>query len=409
MAAIAQLKALFSIDHAQADKAVDNIGNKIQKLGSSQLAGLKGMIAGAFSVGAVAAFGRSLMQTADNMANIAAATNLTMGQLVALKSVSADNNVKFEDLANTLGKLRNAQGEVVNLSKPMEAALKTLGINAEKFVAADTASALEMIAKGYMDAGGSANAFSAVQDILGKQTKGLVEMLKALNAEGMDALIEKTKGATEGFNKLAEAQSTIEKFFNAVQIGAANAISAVSKLGEEMGKLSVEKPDQGFLSSLFESIGKVYYDKKYTQDLGGRKAKTPAAEAKAVEGSAEVKKRRENQAAITSKEAEKRAEQLTENEKRRDELYRQMDDLAIESQDRQKEIMSGKGMGAPDRGRVDALQAVGGLIGGAGGGAVDRRAERQLKVNEEMKREIEKTNRQLEDLNRRMEELAGVE
>lgn len=408
MSAIAQLKALFSIDTKQGEAAIDSIGNKVKQLGSNQLAGLKGMIAGAFSIGAITAFGRSLMQTADNMANIAAATNLTMGQLVALKSVSADNKVKFEDLANTLGKLRNAQGEVVNLSKPMEAALKTLGINAEKFVAADTASALEMIANGYVSAGGSANAFSAVQDILGKQTKGLVEMLKALNAEGMDALIEKTAGATEGFNKLADAQSTIEKFFNAVQIGAANAIAAVSKFGEEMGKLSVEKPDQGFLSSVFESIGKVYFDKQYMQDLGGRKAKSPAAAQKAIEASPEVQKRRENQAAISSKEATKQAEQLTENEKRRDELYRQMDDLAIESQNKQQEILGGK-LGAPERGRVDSLQAVGGLIGGAGGTPSDRRAERMLRVNEDMKKEIEKTNRQLEDLNRRMEELAGVE
>lgn len=357
------------------------------------------MLAGAFSVGAIISFGKSLMNTADGMKNMAEATNSTMGAMVALKTIGAENNLNWDEMSKILGKVRDAQGAVVNLSKTESDALARLNINAEEFVGAGVDKALELMAQGYVKANGSAESLNALNDIFGKKIgPKAVEMMKAMAAEGLDSLTERTKAATEGFEQLAGAQSTLEKFFSSIEIGAAKAINSVSKFGEEMGKLSVEKPKQGFLSSAFEAMGNVFYAGKFDQDLLGDKV-TNATRAKhglankgaaGASDSAAQSKMRANQAEVARKKSEdenKKAQELGRQYYFR-ELKNQRDIEQVQRETENKiadlnKPGAVKGVGAT----VDSIMRIGGQIGMSRPGLATE--DRAMRIQQETKKVME--------------------
>lgn len=372
MGAFAELKAFLGLDTSKFQAGIKDAEGKTAKF-SKTISGIGGMLAGAFSAGAIIAFGRSLMNVAYNMKNMAEATNSTMGAMVALKTIGAENNINWDEMSKILGKVRDAQGAVVNLSKAQSDALEKLNINADEFVGAGTDKALELIANAYVKANGSAEAFSAVNDLFGaKIGPRAIEMLKALAAEGIGPLSKRTKEATKGFEELAAAQSTIEKFFSSVQIWAAKAIGAISSFGEELGKLSVQSPKQGVLSSVFEAIGSVFYKGKFDQDLGvaggapkgGVSGTAGGEKAQTADTNPDVEKRRKNLAEVAAKKAE-------EENKRAQELGRRYYFKELHNADQQKQLESdyaeavskvkatGKGINA------DSIARIGGSIGGS--------------------------------------------
>lgn len=402
----AELKVVAKLDNSQVTSGLSGMASK--------LAGMKGMIAGAFGVGAILSFGKNLLQSADDMAKMANATNMTMGQLVALKTVAAENNMGINELGMALNKVRDAQGQVVSLSPAMLKALADLNINAEAFISAGTDEALSMIAKGYVDAQGSAGAYSAVLDILGKSGGQSIDMLKALAGEGLAPLAERTKDATDGFNALAAAQGNVEKFFNSIQIGAGAAIGKVMQLGEELGKFSVEKPKQGVIASVFEGIGNIFYKGKFDQDIVGEKTKAGTAKkqqeelakkAVATEKSSDLAAFAENQRKAKEKamDAALRAdEKLSAKE---DDFNEQQDILSVEYHKKIKDIQSGKSIGIPSMARVDSLQAIGGIVGGVAGRGdqAARIAERQAKTQEAIQALIRETNTKFDQLNSKLD------
>jgi len=105
-----------------------------------------------------------------------------------------------------------------------------------------------------------------------------------------------------------------------------------------------------------------------------------------------------------AKEKEKAAQEKSDRAKELFNLYAQQNEL----KEREKELLAGTlqpGISSPERGRVDSLQAVGGLIGGAGGGAIERRAEKQLKVTEDMQKELQRLYNKMDEVRT---EIAGL-
>lgn len=322
MAALAELKAIVGIDAGNYKAGVKEITSLTSSFQKS-ISGIGGMLAGAFSVGAIIAFGKSLMNTAHEMDKTAEAVNLTMGALIALKTVAAEHGMDMEDLSKVLAKVRDAQGSLVNLSEKHEKALKSLNISANEFVGAGTDKALELIANAYVKANGSAEAFAAINDLFGgKIGRKTIEMLKALDAEGLGPLAERTKEATKGFEQLAAAQSKIEKFFNAIQLGAAGAITKIAAFGAELGRLSVEKPKMdwftkysglGLYQNFWESIGAAFFGDGGGADTGKRKPTGGASANGGGSVNSDVTKMQQNQAAkdkIASDKVNEKAQEL---------------------------------------------------------------------------------------------------
>ena len=400
MSALAELKALLNLDATQYKaeaKQVTSLTSSFQK----SISGIGGMLAGAFSVGALISFGKSLMNTAHEMDKIAEATNMTMGQLVALKTIGAENGLEFDDMSKVLGKVRDAQGQLVNLSKKHEDALKSLKISADDFVGAGTDKALELIAQAYVKAGGSAEAFAAINELFGgKIGRKTIETLIALDKEGLGPLAERTKEATKGFEEMAKAQATLERAGNTVQLWAAAAVGAIERVGAALGELSVEIEQKGFKKGLQDYFA--FSEAGPETALGVQDMKKKKSFTGLFTGDADIKpnadqiKRKENLAAEAKKKADK------ENEKAQ-ELGRKYYFKELKNQDELENLYadyanSGKGLSRiKGQGEnVDSMMRVGGLVGGARPGLAAE--DRQLRVLTESKEIWREMNIKLQKL-----------
>ncbi len=397
-----ELKAIATLDGKPFELEITKIGGSVDKLGSGPLAGLKGMIAGAFSIGAVISFGRSMLQTADNMKQVGDATNLHMRSMVALKTVAAENNMDFDQMSKVLGKLRNAQGEVVSLSKPMLDSLQKLGITAEEFIGIPVDEVLEKIAKKFSESGGSADAFNAVTAIFGEKIgPKMMDMLRALADEGMVNLKKRTEEATKGFEKLAEAQGNIEKFKSGAELTTGKAVGGIMGLFEKLGEMVYGAGK--FENILTEKITPEGYAK--TQSRIASQAKPSIAKPVDPAMSADLAALAANQykADVKAMDAALRADE--KKFAKEDEFNRAQDQIAIDHEKKRQDLLAGKGIETPARARVDSLQAIGGLIGGVAGRGdqAARIAERQAKSAEAIETLMRETNSKLDDLNRKMD------
>lgn len=377
MAAIAELRAKASLDGKDFEVGVKKLGNQVNQFGTSQLGALKGMIAGAFSVGAIVAFGRSLLQVANEMNQMGDALNLGMGSMVALKTIGAENMLNFNRMGQILGKLRNAQGDVIALQPKMLENLRALNITQKEFVSLPVDQLLERIAIAYRESGYATEEYSAIctifEERIGPKT---MSMLKVLADEGMVNLKKRTDEARQGFESLARAQSTIERVQNAIQIGAGKMIGGLERFFEKQAHLYGFITGRNTWEQTLENIASI------GQMPEEKPTSTAAADLAALELA------QQKQAAI-------RNEKLAEFEKQKVKL----------AEDSAKKIKQIGESNIPPELRVSSLQAMGLIAGGITGGWQARMAERQ-EVLAEKTAEIQKDmNEKLAEIDKNMKKL----
>lgn len=392
----AEIKTVATLDNAPFKAGISGM--------SSQLAGMKGMIAGAFTVGAVVSFGRSMLQVADNMKQVGDATNLQMGSMVALKTVATENNMDFDQMSKVLGKLRDAQGEVASLSKPMLEALQKLGITAEEFVGIPVDEVLEKIGKKFSESGGSADAFNAVTAIFGEKIgPKMMDMLRALADEGMVNLKKRTDEATKGFEAMARAQGNIEKAQSNIQLWAGKAVGGYMGFWDQVAEMvygNAPGANQG-VTGLTDRVSQETIQKMLarTSGKGGAAGGAPAVDPSIA---ADLSALAANQfkAAQKSMDAALRADE--KRMAKEDDFSREQDKIAMDFAEKRAATAAGN---IPGRARVDSLQSIGGIIGGVAGRGdqAARIAERQAKTQESIETLMRETNSKLDELNRKMD------
>jgi hypothetical protein len=225
MVAIAELKALLGMDSSKFKAGARDAKNQVTSLQKTlQAAGRQ--MAAAFSVGAILAFSRKMMTLADDLQTAANTVGITMESMLGLKSAMAESGIGADAMLRIMGKLKNAQGEVVEGNITFTDALKKLNISEKEFVALDVDKLLEFMANKYMDAGESAEAFNAITSIFGERIgPQLIEVLQRLNQDGLQQYIDESSKAAEGMRDLAEANDVLESAMNKVAIGFANIIT----------------------------------------------------------------------------------------------------------------------------------------------------------------------------------------
>jgi hypothetical protein len=444
VSAIAELKALFGIDTKQAEKAIDNIGNKIKSLGSNQLAGLKGMIAGAFSVGAVVALGKSLMNTASEIMDTSEALNVSTESLQALKAKAAEAGVKFEDLQGVMGRITRAQAEALTGNEKMITAFTALGIPLKDLKEIGVDEIMQRIGVAFKDGGRSAEETAASFDIMGRGSARLMGFLESMADTTIPALISRYKELgmviDEAYiKKLDQAEKTTERGITIIRNRLIEGIGGMITLIEGFAKgKSLEEilGEQAHLASqtkkkreIFpEAIGetpaeaekmKRWYNLEEKSRLGkmsimGKIGYYQEEVAKLRE--AELREPGDIDIKSDIREREEKIRDLIQANEKAHESYEQLnseqDEVMLGWAEKQKDLLQGKGTPLGKMSRVDNLQAIGGIIGGAGGGLVDiaaRNAERQTEISKELKKEAEKVNDKLTELNRKIDKLAEVE
>jgi hypothetical protein len=228
------LKFKTSLDSTQYEKGVENIKGENTGLGGS-LSGVQGMIARAFAVGALIAFGRAvangigkLINFGGAMTDLAYQTGVSVETLQGLMTEVRKGGGNSDTFTNSLARLREAQGAVVGGDKAMIAAFKELGLSQEAVAKMDTETLFRAMSKALTESGNSASAYSAVVDVLGK--KNVPKLLEAMNALGSG-----TGELNQGFGKLTTANAQAldalsdgwANFWTDMKEGAANAIGEV--------------------------------------------------------------------------------------------------------------------------------------------------------------------------------------
>lgn len=396
----AELKAMLGLDAGQFNAQMKQAGNNVDKFGGG-LSKIKGLLVGAFSVGAIISFGRRLLRAADDLATTAKSFNLTMESMIAFKTVMAESGIQTDRFLKIFSKLKYAQGEVISQTGEYKDAVKDLNLSEEEFVGLPVDKLLERLGGLYLAAGEGSKEYAAIMKILGERVGvDLIEVFKRLDKEGLSAIEKRTKSAAEGMKSLAAASDTLEHTGDTIQRWAATGISAIGKFAEALGKASMAESDwvkeesvggKGLRARRYRLTGRkpLQEEEKASSDI-------LALRAQKEKELNEARKKTEKEVAAVQDAVIKETWNIID---KKEALYEKEREIREETAKEEKELLAGKGIETPAMGRVDALQAIGGLVGGiAGGDQAARRAERQEKIQEELKKLSMEANKKLDGI-----------
>lgn len=450
----AELKVAASLDDRGFAGGLERMKNSAGSFGSA-LGGLKGMIAGAFTVGAVVNFTRSLLDMADDMATTAQTFGLSIESVLGMQSAMAGTAIGAEDMMRVFGRLKDSQSEVTNKNKLMVDAVKALNIDLKEFASLPIDKLLAKIAEQYEASGRATEAFGAINDIFGQRIgPAMIEVLDRINAEGLDAYIAKSAEAAEATRKFAEASDKLEETMirvkQASMTWAAGLIGAVEDAAAVLGRMSAgESFKDAVLSRAIEllqnqpepaapasppstpSFNMASYMKAtekywklaeeamlkemslkeqsayYEQQLSGLRVQ---ASKTALDDDEEYYKLQVNILEIKKKLASVEEQESKAREARVEteiELSREQLKIMREAGEKQAAIAEGVGIAIPEMARVNSMQRIGGIVGGVegAGNQAARIAERTLAIAEATQALERDTYRKMSDIEARLIEL----
>jgi hypothetical protein len=116
----------------------------------SQAVSLGRNLASAFgvglSVGALVAFGRSVVDLASRLSDLSKQTGIAASQLMALKPIAENNGASVEEFANSITRLQIQIGQIKDKSDPAYKALQELGINFDEIANASPEQSFKILA-----------------------------------------------------------------------------------------------------------------------------------------------------------------------------------------------------------------------------------------------------------------------
>lgn len=198
MAGTAEIRSRAGLDNSGFITGIKGMQRETEAWAKGQLNQLKGQIAGAFSVGAVIAFGKSIVDCAKDLQDQADTLNVTTDSLQAFQKVARENGSDQDKLATALTKTQTAQMELLAGTDKMVAAFGALGIKAKDVEGLGTDEVFALIGQKVYEADDQTAAFNATTDILGSKLAGnLIPTLKAVGEDGLQTVIDKAKESGE--------------------------------------------------------------------------------------------------------------------------------------------------------------------------------------------------------------------
>jgi uncharacterized phage infection (PIP) family protein YhgE len=396
MAAIAQLKAVLKMDNAQYKAGARGAKTETSALRKS-IAAVGPTIAAAFSVGAIIAATKSIINFASEIRHTADNLEIGTDSLQALNSLTLKYGVSVEKLHKSLGKLRQSQGKVSEGDKEYTDALDALGISQAKFATAGTDEALEMLAKAYSEAEDRTLAFTAVSDLMGRGAKDLTAAMQELSKKGLQQVTKDTKAAGDVMEeqlltRLELAGTRMEQFWLKAKVGAAEFFDEAIAGAEIMGRTLLD----AFKGAEGRGMVGVISDVQ-TRRFGG-KAKAPEAkkqsevdfyrkqseqanlkQAELARATREKRARMQTKvAADNERTAQREAEKANRDRTRRDDAIARIKESGKEriQREREREIsITGTGQ------NTDSMAQTGGFVGASRGNLGI--ADRQIKLAQE--------------------------
>jgi len=434
----AELKAIAKLDGKNFEAGINRIKGKTDSF-ANKLSGMKSMIAGAFAVGAITAFGRKMLKTADDLQTAANIFGTTMETMLAFQSVMAESGIGADRFNKIFGRIKTMQADVSAGLKTYTRELDKMNISQAEIKGLGVDEVFLLLAKRYGEATDKGEFLEAMTKLLGTRLIELVEVFQRVNKEGMGKFREEAAGAAEGMTNLAVASDYLEGFMNKVTIKTANlvgwmvalkeaTVAAATAMRDWAEQNIIEKAGAGIAKGILKLTGKFdqdIFDKSVSRVTGRDKQadNVPLWERvkKAVLDSfAEVKLPKAGRTgaggdlapgpgagAATPQESMATYRKMIDSDKKIASEYEKMTGTVADYYNKRADILAGKGVGAPRMASVDSLQSIGGIVGGVAGAGdqTARIAERQAKAGEMMAELIKDSNQKLKDIEDSIKEL----
>lgn len=241
---------------ARAEQSVNQTSGGIQKA-LNRIDGAVGGLIGSFralvpalSIGAVVAIGKTALDAAGAIGEMAEQVGLSTDELQSYEFAAVQAGVKSEELQQAFQRLRNSIGEAAQGSTQQIKAFEKLGIgildvNGKVRSSNDV---FRDLAKAYTEAEDKAQFFANAQDILGRGAQKLAPLL-AGGAEGVDKFVESAQKAGVVLSKDLIDQAD----------KASDAIAALGVQFSKTGQIAVAKLAPA-ISQVVDSLRKVFFE-----------------------------------------------------------------------------------------------------------------------------------------------------
>lgn len=198
---VVELAASTAKFQADLGKAAASAEANSRRIGSAMSFAKRsvGLLAGALSVGAVAAWTRQMVQAAEDLQDLSEATGSTVESLSKLSNAVKIGGGNFDEIKGALERLSAGMAGAEEGSSKTAEALKFLGVTAT-----DPAQALEEIAKKFDQFADGAGKAAIAKDLFGKSGVAFISALKDIAQYGDVAASVTTAQAAEA-SRLADA------------------------------------------------------------------------------------------------------------------------------------------------------------------------------------------------------------
>lgn len=243
MSAFAELKAIADLD----TKGFESGKNKINSATGSMVSGLgkiAGAVGAAFSIAAVANFGKQLMSEAASTKRMAESLGIGVGMMDALGDAAESTGASSEGFIQKIAKLSDSQEEAVKGNKESIESFARLGVTMDELVSLAPDKLLEQVAKGAQN---DATAISDLNNVMGKGAAGeFYATLQKIGKDGLPAVDASVQKSIEQFaaleSKYKQIKDRIGELFmiGAVKVGAALGLTATPKAQDEFAQFNRE-------------------------------------------------------------------------------------------------------------------------------------------------------------------------
>lgn len=239
-----KLEIKVTANASQFKQELEGAKKGLSAFGNSQLKGMVGQLFGAAAIAQVSRFSMSVIQTGDAIGDAAQAAGVGVEAYQALAEAAREGGSSSEQMTTSLAYLRNQIGEALNTSGPARDAFKTLGISMDDIANMDPAQVFELLSQKLTSAGGDAQTFNTVSDLIGRRNLPyLTQVIDRVANESLPGLISSLKDANRIMSEdtvraMSDASDAMAVFDTRKRNATALALTYVSQIGAGWGALS---------------------------------------------------------------------------------------------------------------------------------------------------------------------------
>lgn len=221
----AQLIAHLRGDSSQFRAEINKAGASVNAL-KGFAASIGPQLAATFSVGAITAFARSVIELGDHIFDTAQKLGISTDEVQRLDYAAKQNGSSLDVFAKALLNAKRNAIEAERGSKQYAAALDTLGIKAKEIIASDPTEIALRFARALAEAKDNGRATAAIMDLLGRAGQELIPTLRGGEAAMREMFRDTPTMGEETVRKLKQISDAITLFTAEGKAAAAGPLAA---------------------------------------------------------------------------------------------------------------------------------------------------------------------------------------